>query len=151
MPEEPFDALTRLFSLNDLESYQECESKSDEVVEYIRKLIATLKPTKGLKTKSQRAVDNDDCESPSALPVVAKISNCLDPCYEPEERFESVLSRRARRETPQQGSNDFRASLNKPYATFLKSSAVDIKAVIKVSALKEPEVQVETTLYVAYL
>lgn len=150
LPEAPFDALTRLFSLNNLQSYEECESKSDEVVQYLRKSIATLKPTKGSKTKSQRAVDNDDCEISSTLLIVPNFTVCLDPCYEPEERFDSLLSRRARRETPQQGFNEFRASLDKPYATFLKSSVVDIKPV-NVSTLKEPEVRVETTLYVVYV
>ncbi|KAE9383508.1 hypothetical protein BT96DRAFT_1009088 [Gymnopus androsaceus JB14] len=130
LPEEPFDVLMRLFSLHNLDFYQENASNSAEAMQYLRKFLASLKPAKGMKTRSQRAVENDDYG-----------------CYIPEERFEPMPSQHARCETPRPGSNDFRASLDKSYSTFLKPSEVNIRPV-KVPLLEEPAVNFETTLNV---
>ncbi|KAJ4478414.1 hypothetical protein J3R30DRAFT_2898104 [Lentinula aciculospora] len=130
LPEEPFSALTRLFALNDLKSYDEEAAKSSEGMKYLKTFLATLKS--GSKLRSQRAVDIDDYD-----------------CYIPDERFIPMVSRRARRETPRPGSNSFRKSLKTPYAAFLQSSKIEIKPV-EVKIFKEPAVNPEKVLNVTW-
>ncbi|KAJ3982645.1 hypothetical protein F5890DRAFT_330989 [Lentinula detonsa] len=98
-------------------------------MKYMKLFLTTLKQG---QLRSQRAVDRDDYE-----------------CHIPEERFIPMLSRRARRETPRPGSNDFRRLLKTSYDTFLKSIEIGNKPV-QVRALKEPVVNFDKVLNVIW-
>ncbi|KAF5389727.1 hypothetical protein D9757_006002 [Collybiopsis confluens] len=136
LPEDPFDVLTRLYSLDCLgpSEFEEEPSRLPEVVQYLRKFFTTLKLPNGVECRSYRAVD------------------CEDKYATPEERFEPILSRRARRETPRPGLNPIRASLNIPHAAFLQSARVNALVPVPVPYMEEPSdsIDPESTLNVKW-
>ena len=74
-----------------------------------------------------------------------------DECYTPDERFEPILSRRARKETPRPGSNASPASLDTTHNTFLKSAQVNTLIPLLVPPVEEPanSIHVDSVLYEA--
>ncbi|KAK7449620.1 hypothetical protein VKT23_013096 [Stygiomarasmius scandens] len=131
-PTEPFEALARY--LNDLEDYRETPLRNTpDVVTYLKNFIGSSKPAAGFIPKSGRVALEDDYE-----------------CFIPQERFEPIMSRVSRKATPRPGHNDSRRELDSYQSTgaLLKSDSVNIKSV-QVDAMKEPEVNFDSTLNLA--
>ncbi|KAJ3827375.1 hypothetical protein F5880DRAFT_1241764 [Lentinula raphanica] len=129
LPEEPFTTLSRLYALHELKPYDEESRNASEVMRYLKTFLTTLRngEGEGYQLRSERAVSFDDygCEA--------------------EERYQSMLSRRATRETPRPGSNDSRQSLNTAYSSFLQSTKVKIRPVEQ-EILQEPQVTLDKVL-----
>ncbi|KAJ3725223.1 hypothetical protein C8R42DRAFT_439398 [Lentinula raphanica] len=129
LPEEPFTTLSRLYALHELKPYDEESRNASEVMRYLKTFLTTLRngEGEGYQLRSERAVSFDDygCEA--------------------EERYQSMLSRRATRETPRPGSNDSRQSLNTTYSSFLQSTKVKIRPVEQ-EILQEPQVTLDKVL-----
>ncbi|KIK60708.1 hypothetical protein GYMLUDRAFT_261288 [Collybiopsis luxurians FD-317 M1] len=137
LPEQPFDVLARLYSLHSLDpsTFDETPSIPPGAIQYLRKSLAKINPGKAAKSHSQHAVESNDYE-----------------CYTPDERFESILSRRARKETPSPGSNASRTSLDTTHNTFLISAQVNTLIPLPVPPVEEPAntIHVDSVLNATY-
>ncbi|KAF5372952.1 hypothetical protein D9758_001575 [Tetrapyrgos nigripes] len=129
LPTDPFDTLTRLYSLDSLPDYRENPlANTPDVIAYLKSFFGSLKS--GPSSRSERAVLDDTYES-----------------FTPHEILIPIMSRVSRRATPRPGQNESRRKLSEHQSidNLLKSTPINLKQV-EVENLTEPQVDVDSTL-----
>ncbi|KAJ8489964.1 hypothetical protein ONZ45_g13374 [Pleurotus djamor] len=94
LPTDPFDTLTRIHRLPELQAYEESWTSSSTVLTYIK---TAIKVPPG-QLKSDRAWEDDDLDGEGFF----VLEHCMD---------QSILSRKARKETPKFGEGTAIATL----------------------------------------